>query len=389
MPKWTKNGRGGGCRGAAPTRCGPFRSLSSCGPERRRSGQRTCGAEVQTEDVTPFADDGSMSDHPRLDARARPPTTESLVDPVARARLGVVSIATLRDAGVSDGRRAVALRRGGLVAIRRGVYRPNGVRLSPEAELRAACEACGPLAVASHRSALWLWGLLDQPARFEVTIPSPCRSRPPNVIVHRSTDLTDRYRFSRRSVSTTTPDRALIDGAAVLGHDDLARSVEQALIDRLVSVATLRTILDDLGRRGRRGAGALRGYLDRRALLDARPESHLEPLMARLCRDHRLGRVKFQGEIVLDGHRLRPDFQFPDALVVVEVDGLDAHRTRDAFDSDLTRQNLFIRHGWLVLRYTSTHLRRPGAVAREIAEVVGQRLGERSDEVIATRRARG
>lgn len=362
----------------------PVPGRSDDGVDKERAGP-----EVQTEDVTPFADDGWMSERPRLDARARPHTTESLIDPVARARLGVVSIAALRDVGVSDGRRAVALRRGGLVAIRRGVYRPNGVRLSPEAELRAACEACGPLAVASHRSALWLWGLLEQPERFELTIPTSCHSRPPSAIVHRSTDLTDRYRFNRRSVLTTTPDRALVDGAAVLGRDDLARAVEQALIDRLVSVATLRTILDDLGRRGRRGAGALRGYLDCRALLDARPESHLEPLMARLCRDHRIGQVKFQSEIVLDGHHLRPDFQFPDALVVVEVDGLDAHRTRDAFDSDLTRQNLFVRHGWLVLRYTSTHMRRPGAVAREIAEVVGQRRGDGSNKVIAARHAHG
>jgi very-short-patch-repair endonuclease len=232
---------------------------------------------------------------------------------------------------------------------------------------------------------LWLWGLLDRPARFELSIPSPCHSRPPNVIVHRSTDLADRYRFNRRSVLTTTPDRALLDGAAVLGRDELARAVEQAVIDRLVSVATLRTILDDLGRRGRRGAGALRSYLDRRALVDARPDSQLEPLMARLCRDHRVGRMRFQAEIILEGRRFRPDFQFPDAMVVVEVDGLDAHGSRDAFDHDLTRQNLFMRHGWLVLRYTSTHLRRPAAVAREVAEVVSQRLAERSGTPVTSR----
>ena len=62
------------------------------------------------------------------------------------------------------------------------------------------------------------------------------------------------------------------------------------------------------------------------------------------------------------------------AKVVVEVDGLDAHSTRDALDHDLDRQNLLVRHGFLVLRYTRTHLRRPAKVADEIITVSRQRL---------------
>lgn len=303
-------------------------------------------------------------------------TFERLIDPVARAGLGVVSASGLRDVGIADVRRESALRRGGLVAIHRGVYRPAGLLLSAEADLRARCVACGPGAVASHRSALWLWGLADEPPVPEVTVPVARRSTTPGVIVHRSTDLADRYRFLRHTVPTTTPDRALIDAAAVIEPAGLAHAVEQALIERLVSIATLRTILDDLGGRGRRGAGALRRYLDARALRDARAESQLEPLMARLCRDHGVGPVLFQATVVLDGYRYRPDFQIPEAKVVVEVDGLDAHRWRDAFDDDVTRQNRFVRHGWLVLRYTSTHLRRPAVVAREIITVARRRRSE-------------
>lgn len=304
------------------------------------------------------------------------PTTERLIDPVARARLGVVTSTTLRQVGLSDDRRAAALRRGGLIEIRRGVYRPCGVVLSPEGELGGAVAACGPFAVASHRSALWLWGLLDRPQQHEVSVPSTGHARPPGVIVHRSGDLEDRYRFTRRAVPTTTPARALLDAAAVVTPGELRQAVEQALVDRLVSVAALRAILHELGCRGRRGAGVLRNYLDARALADARAESQLEPLMARLCAGAELGRVLFQSTIELEGRRFRPDFQIPTARVIVEVDGLSAHGSRDALDEDLARQNAFIRHGWLVLRYTSTHLRRPAAVAREIAAVVRQRQAE-------------
>lgn len=334
-------------------------------------------------DVTGTSHDGTMSrprpEPTRPDGDRPATTTERLVDPVARAGLGVLSTEDLRDVGVCDDRRELALRRGGLVAVHRGVYRPAGVRMSAEGRLRALCVACGPGAVASHRSALWLWGLADEPDVHEVTVPVSRRSTTRGVMLHRSSDLRDRYRFVRRSVPTTTPDRALLDGAAVVTPPVLARAVEQALIDELVSVATLRNILDDLGRRGRRGTGPLRRYLDRRALGDARAESQLEPLMARLCRDHGIGQVLFQSAIRLDGHIYRPDFQIPAARLVIEVDGLDAHASREALDDDLTRQNRFIRHGWVVLRYTVTHLRRPAAVAREIIEVARRRQADRAD----------
>lgn len=327
--------------------------------------------------VTVGVHDGSMSRSRPLsnqrDGTLEASTTERRIDPVARADLGVVSVGSLRAAGVDDRRRDAALRRGSLITVHRGVYRPAGVRLSAEGELRARCVACGPGAVASHRSALWLWGLSDEPEPHHVTVPLARRSTTPGVVLHRSTDLDDRYRFTRRSVPTTTPDRALLDGAAVLARHDLARAVEQALIDRLVTVPGLRRILDELGRRGRRGAGRLRAYLDDRTLGDARAESQLEPLMARLCRDNGIRGVRFQSPVTLDGHRYRPDFTIPDARIVVEVDGLDAHGSRQALDDDLTRQNRFTAHGWLVLRYTATHLRRPAEVAREIESVVRRR----------------
>jgi very-short-patch-repair endonuclease len=63
-------------------------------------------------------------------------------------------------------------------------------------------------------------------------------------------------------------------------------------------------------------------------------------------------------------------------MTVIEIDGLDAHRTRAALDHDLARQNLLVRHGYLVLRYTTTNLRRPAAVASEITAVCRRRIAE-------------
>lgn len=310
------------------------------------------------------------------DDESTQPTLAQAIDRPARHRLGVLSTEDLEALGVTRPRRLGALRRGELFALHRSVYRPTGVQLSDEAELRAACVAIGPHAVASHRCALWLWGLIEHPGLVEVTVPVAYRSQIQNLVVHRSTDLAECYRISRRGVPTTKPARALLDGAAVMPSRQLGEAVEQALLDKLVTVAGLRHILDELGRRGRRGAGPLRAYLDHRALADRRPESQLEPLMARLCRDHGVGAVEFQRTVTLDGVNYRPDFVIAAARLVIEVDGLDAHRTRDRLDSDLTRQNAFVRHGWLVLRYTSSHLRRPAKVAREIIAVAEQRCAE-------------
>lgn len=300
-------------------------------------------------------------------------TTERAIDGIATTRHGVVSVDELRSAGVSRARRATAVRRGGLVVVRPGVYRVSGAAMSDLARARAACSSVGPHAVVSHRSALWLWDLAEHPGVVELVVPVGRRSEQPGLIVHRSTDLLESHCCNRYQLPVTKPARALLDAAAVLPRPELGEAVEQALIDRLVTVAGLRRMLDELGRRGRRGAGGLRSYLDTRALVDRRAESQLEPLMARLCRDHGVGPVLFQEPVVLDGREFRPDFQIPDVRLAIEVDGLDAHRARAVFDSDLARQNAFIRNGWLVLRYSSTHLRAPARVAREIIGVAQDR----------------
>ncbi len=301
---------------------------------------------------------------------------ERVVDRLAGPRLGVVSVSDLREVGIDDDRREGALRRGAIIPVGHGVYRPAGVRLTREAEMRAACAAIGRHAVVSHRSALWLWGVIDHVDVVEITVPVGHRSTLAGLVVHRSTDLVDDHRCVRRSVPTTTPARALLDAAAVLSPTELGQAVEAALTEDLVSVAGLRHILAELARPGRRGAGGLRRYLDTRALGEASPESRLEPVMARLCRDHGVGPVDFQKTVVLEGRVFRPDFQIPDAQLAVEVDGFAAHRSRDAFEHDLERQNAFIRNGWLMLRYTAPQLRRPARVAREIIEVAKRRRAE-------------
>ncbi len=298
------------------------------------------------------------------------------IDRLARPQLSIVSRHQLDVGGIDDHARRVALRDGALLVVHRGVYRPAGVSLTTQQELLAACLAAGSHAVASHRAAAWLWGLDDAPPPVELTVPAAHCPEVAGAVLHRSGDLSERTRCTRRGVPTTTPARTLLDVGAVVSPHRLAQLVESALISRLVTVAGLRAILDELGGRGRRGTGPLRAYLDKRALGDQRPESVLEPVLARICREAQIGPVLFQHEVVLDGHRVRPDITLPVPLVIVEADGFSAHGSPEALHRDLWRQNLFIRHGYLVLRYTHRHLRRPSKVAAEISAVCRTRRQE-------------
>lgn len=100
----------------------------------------------------------------------------------------------------------------------------------------------------------------------------------------------------------------------------------------------------------------------------------IEPLMARLLlADHGIGPVEYQPTLVLGGTKVRPDFLIARARTVVEVDGLDAHASREALQVDLARQNLLVRHGYQVLRYTIVDLRRPARTAEEIVAACRRR----------------
>jgi very-short-patch-repair endonuclease len=303
------------------------------------------------------------------------PTADQLIH--TRARLGLITRPRLLALGLSDEEILGRIQRGSLRSVHPGVYATFGTTLDHRRRVLAACLAAGDGAVASHRSALWLWGLLDGEHPIDVTAPRRSHPAPDGFALHRPNQLRPQDVTTKKHIPITNPMRSLLDAGAVLPRSAVGECVEKALGCRLVTVAGLRVILAELGGRGRTGTAALRQHLDRRALGDRRPESMIEPLMARLLyADRGIGPVDYQRTLVLEGQEVRPDFLVSRAMAAIEVDGLDAHATREALDRDLARQNLLVRHGYLVLRYTITHLRRPATVAGEIIEVCRSRITE-------------
>ncbi|HET7487705.1 MAG TPA: DUF559 domain-containing protein [Acidimicrobiales bacterium] len=282
----------------------------------------------------------------------------------AATRHGLVTRGWLRAAGVPEGTFQHWIAIGRLEVLQRGVYRVTGAPVTWRQSLLAAVLAAGDGAVASHRSAARLWRLIDGETA-EVSVPVRRNRRLRGAVVHYSADLAGARVLHRSGIPTTTPMRALVDLAAVVEREAVEDALERALTRRLLSVAGVEHALDEVARRGRPGAGALRRVLDDRALGAERPDSLLEPRMARLIRSAKLPPAVFQHE-VWDGRRFvaRVDFAYPSAGLAVEVDGFDPHGSRRAFQRDRDRQNELVALGWTVVRFTWLDVvRRPSKVA--------------------------
>ncbi len=301
-------------------------------------------------------------------------TTDAAIDALARSQLGLVSRPALLSYGFSDAAIKQRVVSGRLIAVQDGVYRTFGTKTDWSQALLAACMAAGLGAVASHRSAARLWGLLDEATVVEVTVPYEACPVPRRTRLHRSTDLGAAHVTIRQCVPVTKPARTLVDLGAVAPFEVVALASEVAVTRGLASVVAQRAMLSDVGRRGRRGCGVLRAVLDQRALKMVRSASVLESFFARLVQEFGAEQLEYQVEVLVDGRRRLLDFAVKDALLGVEIDGDEFHGTLSARIADRRRTNELATVGYQILRYGSDELRRtPRRVLGEIADVAKQR----------------
>jgi hypothetical protein len=219
---------------------------------------------------------------------------------------------------------------------------------------------------------LGLWGIgtfVDVP--IEVVAPYERSPNVPGVIVHRSTDLTDAHTCVLDGIPVTTVPRTLLDAGAVLPVVILERQVERAVGRGMTTPAELRSLLNQLARRGRRGVGRLREVLDERALGEDVTDSELEEMFARICRDYDLPMPASQVWVRLDGRDRYIDFAYVELRIAIEIDGYDSHSRRTVFEDDRDRQNALVAAGWTVIRFTYRKLLRHAAsVARDLHAVL-------------------
>src|SRR3954451_7863524 len=178
-------------------------------------------------------------------------TVEAVIGRLATSQHGVVTRAQLLNAGLTRHQIEHRLLLGAPLCVHRGVYRVGHRAPSVEAHYLAAVFACGDDARLSGRAAAHLLGLLKGPVPPpEVT--APLKRRLPGVHVRRGRiDPIDRA--THRGIPVTAVPRTLIDLAADLSLDALARACHEAGVRYRLTPAHL---ADALARRPRNTPGA-------------------------------------------------------------------------------------------------------------------------------------
>jgi len=271
---------------------------------------------------------------------ATPLAVDHEIARIAAEQHGIVTRAQLFAAGVAADEIAYRRRVGRLHLLYRGVYAVGHRPPSPHARATAAVLACGPGAVLSHRSAAALWGFGRWRGPIDVTATgNHTRS---NVRVHRSKTLRPEDVTHHFGIPVTTPARTLLDLADVLADASLTRAVNEARLQRLLTLHDLAALLDSFpGRATKR----LKPHVE-----DAsRPtRSAFEDAFLTFVERHHLPRPEVNQRVA--GYEV--DMLWREQRVIVELDGWDYHDGRTAFERDREKDAALLSAGFPVVRIT-------------------------------------
>jgi very-short-patch-repair endonuclease len=291
---------------------------------------------------------------------------------LAERQHGVITAAQLYSLGLSETQVRVRATNGLLHRIHHGVYALGRLSLAPKGHWMAAVLACRGDALLSHQAAAELWGIrrstlhaTPRPPIDVTVVGAGGGRRRPGIVVHRCRKFRDAERSTRAGIPITSPDRTILDLARGLPRRQLERAVDEAERRRLCDEDDLRLIVE--AHRGERGSGALRRVLHDHALGLTATRNDFEELFLGLCRRYRLPQptVNFP---LLD---YVVDFFWPEARLVVEVDGRATHGTRRAFQADRDRDGRLAVAGYRVVRFTWFDLtRRPAVVADRVRRLL-------------------
>jgi hypothetical protein len=305
---------------------------------------------------------------PRIGAEPRPNDIDEKIAALAGSQHGVIARTQLAALGI--GRRAIGhrLRCGRLHPLHRGVYAVGHRVVSREGRWMAAVLAMGSGAVLSHRSAAALWGMrATTRTRIEVAVPGRPGSRPA-LQVHRVRLAADET-TTHRGIPVTTPNRTLLDLAAVLDARQLEKPINEAEILRLTNPISLDDLLER--HRGRRGAKALREILATRDLGSTITRSELEDRFLRFLDEAVLPRPEVNVALRVAGQWIEADCVWPNHRLIVELDGHATHATAGGFERDRARDRALHADGWRVVRITWRQLHEErDAVARDLERLL-------------------
>jgi len=269
-------------------------------------------------------------------------TVEETLASVASRAHGVVTRGELLGAGVTRAQLKSRLAAGSLIRVYPGVYLVGHQAPSVLARYMAAVKACGDGSLLVRRAAAHLLGLLkDPPSLPEVLCLTQRRVRGVRTQRVRHSEPTDGTTW--RGIPVTTVQRTLVDLAALLDEDELARAVHQADARHHVRPEQIEGVL--ARRHNWPGARKLR-----RVIWGKVPVT-LSRLEARfLTRLREAGLPCPDTNRRVDGRYV--DCRWPEHRLTVELDSYRYHRTRHVWEQDRQRERGARARGDEFRRYT-------------------------------------
>jgi very-short-patch-repair endonuclease len=269
---------------------------------------------------------------------------------LAGAQHGVILSLQVADLGVPRGLFRRFQRDGWVQRLRRGAWvvaeKPSAWHQTVAVSLLA-----GPSACLSHWTAASVQTLphIQAGDLLEISVPRPRVVRMQGVVVHPVPPWASQDTTVSRGLPLTSPARTFVDIASRLPDSLYERAIDEGVVRRLWTPASL---LDTLDRAPVSPAtGALRAILGGRA---GQPtaDSPFEQRAVRALACFRPFEVHHQ--VVIDGRLYLVDIAWPRLLVAAECDGWRYHdRTRGQFDSERRRNNALTAAGWAVAHLTS------------------------------------
>jgi len=288
-------------------------------------------------------------------------TAEKVIGELASAQWGVATRAQLIEEGVTSAEIEQRLGTGTLLPQHRGVYRVGHRARSVEATYLAGVLACGEGAVLSGRAAGYLLGLLRGAAPApEVTALK--ERKIPGVRVRRARRGEPPEVTTWRGVPITTVPRILVDLAASLSFEDLARACHEAGVRHGTTPAQVDAVLED--RPNTPGAEHLRRVLHGDAHVTL---STLERRFLAVLRQAGLPLPETNRR----AHGRRVDCRWPAHRLTVELDGYRYHSSRHAWELDRRREREARARGDEFRRYTYDDVvDHPRLMLRELRELL-------------------
>jgi very-short-patch-repair endonuclease len=280
---------------------------------------------------------------------------------LAEKQHGVVALWQLIELGLTRSTIHRWVKDGRLHPLYRGVYAVGHRKLSRYGWIMAAILAHGPTAVASHRTAAWLWDLLPQRGSdVWVTVPAGGRAKRKGIVLHQVRELHPKDRATRDGIPVTALGRTLIDVFSSESEERTERALEQAERMGLLDGKAIDQACDRAPTR--RGVKRIRRRLAQHRA-PAMSRSAFERRFLIFCRRYKLPIPEMNVQI--EGYEL--DAVWRKHKRTVELDDFHTHGTRRSFERDRKRDSKLDSLGWRVVRVTPERLQaEPAELAAEL-----------------------